>query len=145
MKNSTRAIRYSVFLLPEVSEWNFQDPSEIRINVGQESYYISQQSCQSFSGDFVQYFVMSFPQTCVERAVGRTFSEKNLEIEHLPWRRVSIFAELLWCIESFFAWFFIYLLNSLDLFGFQLIWSSSKFGFKGPRKKTDGKFRYNRF
>ena len=145
MKNSKRAIRYSVFLLPEVSDWNFQDPSEISDQCGEEFYYISQKSCQSFRWISSRYFVMSLPQTCEERAVGKTFSEINLEIEHLPWRRVSIFAELLWCIESFFAWFVIYLLNSLDLFGFQSIWSSSKFGFKEPRKKTDRKFQYNRF
>ena len=124
----------------------FKTPVKYRINVGQEFYYISQKSCQSFRGISSRYFVMSLPQTCEERAVGKTFSEINLEIEHLPWRRVSIFAELLWCIESFFAWWFvIYLLNSLDLFGFQSIWWSSKFGFKEPRKKTDRKFRYNRF
>ena len=62
----------------------FKTPVKYRVNVGQESYNISQKSSLVFRGISSRYFVMSFPQTCEESAVGKTFSEKNLEIEHLP-------------------------------------------------------------
>ena len=78
MKNSKRAIRYSVFLLPEVSDWNFQDPSEISDQCGSRVLLYKSEVLSKFSGDFLQIFRhVIAPDLCRKGCGKNIFRDKS--------------------------------------------------------------------